>query len=124
MVFGSAMKKNSDGSLSIVNQTSVFTQGDPFAYLVSLRSPIGENGMGMRLYEVDASGAWYKMESWLVTADQPDWGQFSESYTTIEGMIPWCSGTRFKLEMEVGSTVVASATFTYTGCGDTRSPTP
>lgn len=116
MVFGAAIQKNADGSLSIVNQTSTFTAGDPFTYQVSLRSPIGENGMGMRLYKMDASGSWTKMVSWLVTADQLDWGQFSQSYKTVEAMMPWCSGTRFKLEMEAGSTVVASGAFRYTGC--------
>lgn len=50
MVFGSAMTKNTDGSLSIVNQSTTLSAGDPFTYLVSLRSPIGVNGMGLRLH--------------------------------------------------------------------------
>lgn len=117
MVFGHSINKDGNQYITIVGQTTTFNSGDPFTYLVTVKPPFGVGGLTTRLLALNTTPA-NSLGTWTDDITDPTWTQFSRSWTNIDKLMQPCpgAGTNFEIQMLRGDTVIASATFTYSGC--------
>lgn len=118
MVLGHGMNKDANEDLTIVGQTTTFNSGDQFTYIVTVRPPFGVGSLTMRLLALNTTPA-TNLGTWTANITDPTWTQYSQSWTNVDKLMQPCtgSGPNFELDMLRGEAVIASATFTYTGCG-------
>lgn len=122
MVLGHGMNKDANEDLTIVGQTTTFNSGDQFTYIVTVRPPFGVGSLTMRLLALNTTPA-TNLGTWTANITDPTWTQYSQTWANVDKLMQPCtgSGSNFELDMLRGATVIASATFTYTGCGQVTS---
>lgn len=122
MLLGHGMNKDANENITIVGQTTTFKPGDPFTYVVTVKPPFGVGSLTTSLLALNSPGG-SKLGTWTDNITDPTWTQFSRSWTNIDKLMQPCpgAGSNFEIQMRRGDAVIASATFTYSGCDQVTS---
>lgn len=113
MALGHDYGQNAD-SFYIIQPADKFSSVQQFAFVVNLDQRVGTTQVKLALVKVLSGGAESVVLSVPMTISNPDYASFANKFTTSDLMSGQAPG-KYKLEMETDTTVVASASFTYTG---------
>ena len=113
MALGHDYGQNANG-FYITQPADTFRSGQQFAFVVNLDQSIGTTQAKLALVKELSGGAESVVLSVPMNISNPDYASFANKFSTSTLMYGQAPG-KYKLEMETDTTVVASATFTYTG---------
>lgn len=101
-------------SFYIINPADTFSSAQQFAFVVTLDNRVGTTQAKLALVKELSGGAESVEFSVPMNIANPDYSTFANKFATSVLMSSEAPG-KYKLQMETDTTVIASATFTYTG---------
>jgi hypothetical protein len=100
---------------AIVNPQDHFAASDQFDAVIDLGRPFNTTSVKLLLVRVDAIGTETIVDSADRTIDNPNYSELLFTYPTTGSLMSNHPAGTYKFEVSVNNTVVAQATFTYTG---------
>ncbi|MFI5273969.1 MAG: hypothetical protein ACHQ4H_13125 [Ktedonobacterales bacterium] len=116
MLLGSGFAKDAQEKLSIVGPKTAFNAGDTFVYVVTLPGQFGVTQVTGRLMQLDGAGAPKSLGTFAIPVSDPTFTQLAQKWSNVDKLMKPCAGTHFELDMLNNQTLLAHATFTYSGC--------
>jgi hypothetical protein len=115
MVLGADYARTGE-DFTIVNQTGQFAAGDPIALVVNMNGqPFGTTTLRLQLARVEPSGAEQVVDSATKTISDPNYTELAIKWFNAGRLMGSNPPGVYKLELTDGQSVLAQASFNYTG---------